>query len=124
MKIRNLSGAIRKLEGPAFVVIDTDIGRLRLPLMKSGVLAAIKEAQPDGMAETELSVNDDGDLVGWSHGGGHGEDFVLLGVEEADTPLAIDIEANLLDDETIDLEDAIAAVPTTETLDDDLQDLL
>lgn len=108
MKIRNLSGAIRKIEGPVFITIVTDLGPLRLPLMKAGTLTAIRDAAgDDGQRETALSVTEQGDLVGW-------ESWATGVAETAD-------EDFTFDDEQIDLEDAIAATPAS---DDDLADLL
>lgn len=119
-KIRNLSGAIRKIEGPAFVTIITDLGPLRLPLMKAGTLTAIRDAAgDDGQRETALSVTEAGDLVGW------GPERRLRIEQQCSEDLAVGggiadpgIFDYMADDDQIDLEDAIAAS------DDDLADLL
>lgn len=123
MKIRNLSGAIRKIEGPAFITIVTDLGPLRLPLMKAGTLTAIRDAAgDDGQRETALSVTEAGDLVGWeSWATGVGE---LADEETFDEDEVLTGDPGIFDymaDDQIDLEDAIAATPADN---DDLADLL
>jgi hypothetical protein len=105
MKMRNLSGAIRKTDGPVFVDLNTSAGVLRVPLQKSGLLAALKDLPLDPQDETDMAIDDAGVLT-WK----------LPAISRqvgAPSPAT-------LDDEQIDIEELTG--PAT-TLDDDLAGL-
>lgn len=65
MKMRNLTGAVRKTDGPVFVDLSTSVGVLRVPLQKSGLLAVLKDLPLDAQDETEMAIDEQG-LLTWA----------------------------------------------------------
>jgi hypothetical protein len=65
MKMRNLTGAIRKTDGPVFVDLATSIGVLRVPLQKSGLLTLLKDLPIDPQDETGCAIDETG-LLTWA----------------------------------------------------------
>lgn len=76
MKLRNLSGAIRKVDGPVYVTLHSGAGVLRVPVQKTALINALQASPLAATDETGMEL--DGDtLLGWHDGGGHdpSEDF-------------------------------------------------
>lgn len=95
MKLRNLNGAIRKVEGAPTVGVMTPLGYIHVPVQKTGLLDALKALSDDPQIETHMEVSEDGRLTVTEEGrvlieraaSGHGEDGDLVG------------ESDLLDDD-------------------------
>lgn len=127
MKLRNLTGAVRKTEGPVFADLHTSAGVLRVPLQKTGLLVALKDLALDPQDETEMSVDDAG-LLTWR------APRVCAVTGTPDAPLSEQIDDDLLtgdgsgealppmDDDNEDGRDPIAG--EIRDLRDDLLDLL
>lgn len=63
MKLRNLNGAIRKVEGAPTVGVMTPLGYIHVPVQKTGLLDALKTLSDDPQVETHMEVSEDGRLV-------------------------------------------------------------
>lgn len=143
MKLRNLSGAIRKHKGAVSLTWNSPHGPLLIETGKTSLLAALKAGYgDDGMAETGLMINEAGVLVGDGAAPTHLTMSVVLGeprsiqdvtedgllVPEGEAPFNDD---DLLDDPPLDggsedlLDDTdddllLDADDTVDLLDDDL----
>lgn len=118
MKLRNLSGAVRKINGPVKVAMRVPGAEpLHLDLVKSALLAGLKNAYGDDpQAETGLSIDDDGYLKP------DGE-MVALGDTATDQPIDETPVVPDAEDQTIDIEDLLGD-PTPAVVVDDVEDLL
>lgn len=63
MKLRNLNGAIRKVEGAPTVGVMTPLGYIHVPVQKTGLLEALKALSDDPQIETHMEVSEDGRLT-------------------------------------------------------------
>lgn len=127
MKLRNLNGAIRKVEGAPTVGVMTPLGYIHVPVQKTGLLDALKALSDDPQIETHMEVSEDGRLTVTEEG--------RALIEGAAKPIISLIDADavtnpeLLDDD-FDLDETEGNIGLVDDLDDtaessdDLDDLL
>lgn len=132
MKMRNLTGAIRKIDGPVYVHLYTSVGVLRVPLQKTGLLTALKDLPLDPQDETEMAVDATGVLTFAPAASRAGAVLMreqmseqidleeLTGDGSGVALPEIDLDAHLIDEDTGALHNA---PPVTPTIDDDLAGL-
>lgn len=123
MKLRNLNGAIRKFEGAPTVGVMTPLGYIHVPVQKTGLMEALKTLSDDGQVETHMEIAEDGRLTVLPEGRAI-IDAMEIGAADAGDPPFGDTD-DLLADDTIDIEEVIAAAPVDDLLaDDTVEDLL
>lgn len=115
MKLRNLNGAIRKLEGAPTVGVMTPLGYIYVPVQKTGFLDALKSLNLDPQAETHMELGEDGRLILLPEGRAM-VDELLRGAratgsipfqEEASTAQPDDDDLlDMGDDDTLDIEES------------------
>lgn len=88
MKLRNLNGAIRKVEGAPLVGMMTPAGYARVPVQKTGLLDALKALYPDPQEETYLELTEDGMLTVTEEGRGRIADQTRAAHEAGTEPFA------------------------------------
>lgn len=124
MKLRNLNGAIRKFEGAPTVGVMTPLGYIHVPVQKTGLMEALKTLSDDGQAETHMEIAEDGRLTVLPEGRAI-IDAMEIGAADAGDPPFGGADVDLLADDTIDIEEVIAAAPVDDLLaDDTVEDLL
>jgi len=93
MKLRNLTAAIRKVDGAPTVGVMTPLGYIHVPVQKSGLMEALKSLRDDPTAETHMEISDDGRLIATPEGRAM---IDAAGVTRAaaheDTPDLLDLE--------------------------------
>lgn len=103
MKLRNLTAAIRKVDGAPTVGVMTPLGYIHVPVQKSGLMEALKSLRDDPTAETHMEISDDGRLIATPEGRAM---IDAAGAPRADTPDLLDLE----DDAPEDIEDSVAEI--------------
>ena len=131
MKLRNLNGAIRKFEGAPTVGVMTPLGYIHVPVQKTGLMEALKTLSDDGQAETHMEIAEDGRLTVLPEGRAIIDAMEIDAADAGDPPFdavpdaAYGADDDLLADDTIDIEEAIAAAPVDDLLaDEPIEDLL
>lgn len=116
MKLRNLNGAIRKIEGPVLVKLTTGDGVLEIGLVKSTLIENLKALYgDDNTVETSLTIN--GNRLAHEDGTPFGDPISRS--SEDDQP--VDLGADLLgadDDDDLLGGDAVSQVSTDDDNDD------
>lgn len=128
MKLRNLNGAIRKVEGAPTVGVMTPLGYIHVPVQKTGLLDALKALSDDPQVETHMEVSEDGRLVVTEEGRALIEGAAKPLVEPFDAVRDAAYGDELLDDDAarkeIEDEDESLAAMSNAAPSDDLDDLL
>lgn len=62
MKLRNLSGAIRKQSGNVYLGVATPLGYIRVAVQKTDLLDKLKGLSDDAQIETHMELDADGAL--------------------------------------------------------------
>lgn len=115
MKLRNLNGAIRKVEGAPTVGVMTPLGYIHVPVQKTGLLDALKALSDDPQVETHMEVSEDGRLVVTEEG--------RALIEGTAKPIISLIDADAVTNpELLDAEEQHAAIVYADTSDDLLDD--
>ncbi len=133
MKLRNLNGAIRKVEGAPTVGVMTPLGYIHVPVQKTGLLDALKALSEDPQIETHMEVSEDGRLTVTEEGrvlieraaSGHDDGGDLIGESDLLDDL-LDASSPLTADDLAESQELVrdVVVSDDETLPDDLDDLL
>lgn len=125
MKLRNLNGAIRKFEGAPTVGVMTPLGYIHVPVQKTGLMEALKTLSDDGQVETHMEIAEDGRLTVLPEGRAIIDAMEIGAADAGDPPFGDagdppfgDADVDLLADDTIDIEEVIAAAPVDDLLAD------
>lgn len=93
MKLRNLTAAIRKVDGAPTVGVMTPLGYIHVPVQKSGLMEALKSLSDDPTAETHMEISDDGRLIATPEGRAMIDAAgVTRSAAHEDTPDLLDLE--------------------------------
>lgn len=112
MKLRNLNGAIRKIEGPVLVKLTTGDGVLEIGLVKSTLIENLKALYgDDNTVETSLTII--GNRLAHEDGTPFGDPIARAGADDQPADLGADLP------DADDNDDLLGGAATSDVTDDE-----